>query len=148
MICFWHGKAVFDRQEREAGQVCETFRESVVRVCRANLPSFEGPVSVRLFMVLDCRVDAQSVIKPCLDALAISGVIASDRQVRHFSFYRETAPPEEPDSIGIAVTAVKAKGAGKEAAGREDGRTQTAARSGSRRPRRSQAPTRIPTLKT
>lgn len=110
MICFWHGAAGGDRHKNESGEKRTALRDSVARVCRTGLPKFTGPVSVRLFMVLDPRTDAQALIEPCLGALEQAGVIESDRQVRHFSFYRETAPESEKDSIGIAVTAVKTPG--------------------------------------
>ena len=117
MICFWHGNAGADRYMNESGEARAALWNSIARVCKAKLPKYAGPVSVRLFMVLDPRTNAQAMIKPCLAALEQAGVIASDRQVKHFSFYRESARAKEQDSIGIAVTAVKTA-AGKAGAGR------------------------------
>jgi hypothetical protein len=107
MICFWHGNAGADRYMDENGEARAALWNSISRVCKAKLPKYAGPVSVRLFMVLDPRTNAQAMIKPCLAALEQAGVITSDRQVKHFSFYRESARAQEQDSIGIAVTAVK-----------------------------------------
>jgi Holliday junction resolvase RusA-like endonuclease len=139
MICFWHGKAISENQRRINGKgrvmardAYEAFMDSITWVCKANFPKFEGPVSVRLFMVLNRKTDAQAVIKPCLDALELAGVIDNDRQVTHFSYYRETARANQQDSIGIAVTEVRA-------AGKSDGKSAAAAgvkSSGKRRPHR------------
>ena len=60
-------------------------------------------MSVRLFMELNSRMDAQNVIKPVLDALELAGVIENDKQVRTFSFYREDRAAKEEDKIGILV---------------------------------------------
>jgi Holliday junction resolvase RusA-like endonuclease len=104
MICFWHGKAISENQRRINGKgrvmardAYEAFMDSITWVCKANFPKFEGPVSVRLFMVLNRKTDAQAVIKPCLDALELAGVIDNDRQVTHFSYYRETARANHRD---------------------------------------------------
>jgi Holliday junction resolvase RusA-like endonuclease len=152
MICFWHGKAINENQRKDsehgrinAGKVYEAIEESVAQVCKANFPKFTGPVSVRLFMMLSPKMDAQKVIKPCLDALELAGVIENDRQVRHFSFYRENRRPNEQDSIGIAVTQVKESGQGTIAGGKAG--KQRAAHPVRRGGRRLQVSAKAPALK-
>jgi Holliday junction resolvase RusA-like endonuclease len=110
MIAFWHGRAVSEnrRLAPAAGQFAgnvdyKAFKESVAWAVRPHAERFQKPVSVRLLMILNPRMDAQNVIKPVLDALQLAEVIADDRQVRHLSFYREDAKAKEDDSIGIFV---------------------------------------------
>jgi Holliday junction resolvase RusA-like endonuclease len=69
---------------------------------------FAGPVSVRLFAVLGPRIDSDAIIKPCLDALELAGVLTNDRQVRQISVYREDRMKDETeDRIGFFVTETK-----------------------------------------
>lgn len=154
MICFWHGKAINENQRTvsehgrlKPGEAYRVLEESVARVCKANFPKFTGPVSVRLFMMLSPKMDAQKVIKPCLDALELAGVIENDRQVRHFSFYRENRRPTEQDSIGIAVTQVKESRQGTLVGGKEGSGKQRAAHPGRRSAQRLQVPEQAPALK-
>lgn len=110
MICFWHGRAVSENDRLLPGKGrlipnkdYKAFKESVAWTCKAHYEHFEGSVSVRLFMELNPRMDAQNVIKPVLDALEIAGIIKNDKQVRTFSFYRGDRKPKEEDRIGILV---------------------------------------------
>ena len=92
-----------------ANPAYKAFKESVAWACKLvhnGLP-IEGPVSVRLWMELNPRIDAQNVIKPVLDALEIAGIIKNDKQVCSFSFHREDRPPREEDKIGISVREIE-----------------------------------------
>jgi Holliday junction resolvase RusA-like endonuclease len=51
-------------------------------------PLFRGEVCVRLDMELPPRMDHDALIKPCLDALARSNVLADDYQVRRSELER------------------------------------------------------------
>lgn len=112
MICFWHGRAISENRRLAPGQGrfrinedYRAFRESVAWTVKAHAEAFPGPVSVRLFLELNPRMDAQNVIKPVLDALQDAGVLKDDRQVQRLSFYREDRKGSE-DTIGIIVTEV------------------------------------------
>jgi len=111
MIAFWYGRAISENQRIAPGarrfradEDYQAFKESVAWTCKLHQEYFDGPVSVRLFMELNPRIDAQNVIKPVLDALELAGVIKNDKQVRCFSFYRENTKSKEQDSTGIIVT--------------------------------------------
>ena len=113
MIAFWTGRAVSENQRLSPGKGrlipnkgYKSFKESVAWVLKSHVEHFKGPVSVRLFMELNPRMDAQNVIKPVLDALELAGVIDNDKQVRTFSFYREDRGAKEEDRIGIIVSEV------------------------------------------
>ena len=113
MICFWHGRAVSENRRLAPGEgryrankAYKAFKESVAWACKLHLEHCEGPVSVRLFMDLNPRMDAQNVIKPVLDALELAGIINNDKQVRSFSFYREDRAAKEDDRIRILVQEV------------------------------------------
>lgn len=114
MIAFWHGKAISENRRLIPGtrrfQVdkhYQAFKESVAWACKPHLERFKGSVSVRLFMELNPRMDAQNIIKPVLDALELAGVIDNDKQVRRFSFYREDRTAKKEDLIVITVQEVK-----------------------------------------
>jgi Holliday junction resolvase RusA-like endonuclease len=115
VIAFWSGRAISENQRLAPGrdrftvnQEYQAFKESIAWVCKAHMERFDGPVAVRLFLVLNPRMDAQNVVKPVLDALELAGVIRNDRQVRTFSFYREDRPNgEKDDRIGILVQEAK-----------------------------------------
>lgn len=110
MIAFWHGKAISENRRLVPGErrfstsrEYQAFKESVAWTVRAHAERFQKPVSVRLLMTLNPRMDAQNIIKPVLDALQLAEVITDDRQVRHLSFYREDTKGKEDDAIGIFV---------------------------------------------
>ncbi len=114
MIASWHGRAVSENDRLLPGKgrfrinpAYKAFKESVAWTCKLENEHFEGPVSVRLFIELNPRIDAQNVIKPVLDALEIAGIIKNDKQVRSFSFYREDRAPREEDKIGISVKEIE-----------------------------------------
>lgn len=113
IIASWTGKAVSEndrllpgRGRWRANPAYKAFKEGVAWVCRieqgGKSPS-EGPVSVRLFLELNPKMDAANVIKPVLDAIQLSRAIANDKQIRTFSFYREDRAAGEEDRIGIIV---------------------------------------------
>jgi Holliday junction resolvase RusA-like endonuclease len=114
VICFWTGRAVSENRRLAPGQDrwraikdYKAFKDSIAWTCKAHMERFDGPVAVRLLLVLNPKMDAQNVIKPVLDALELAGVIRNDRQVRTFSFYREDRPSgEKDDRIGIIVQEV------------------------------------------
>lgn len=83
------------------------FKDSLTWACNLRFEHFAGPGSIRLIMVLNSRMDAQNVIKPCLDTLELASVIDNDKQVCSFSFYREDAKSKDLDSVWIIVTEVK-----------------------------------------
>jgi Holliday junction resolvase RusA-like endonuclease len=110
MIAFWHGRAVSENARLEPGsgrfivnREYQAFKEAVAWAVRPHAQRFEKPVTVRLLMILNPRIDAQNIIKPVLDALQLAEVITDDRQVRQLSFYREDTKPKEDDCIGIWV---------------------------------------------
>ena len=116
-MVMWTGKAVSENRRLAKGRGrwipdknYQAFKESLAWTCRkwADGQSFQGPVSVRLLLILNPRMDAQNVIKPVLDALEIAGVIRNDRQVRQFGFYRTDRKRGEDDRIDIFVTEAKA----------------------------------------
>ena len=114
MIVFWHGRAVSENDRLLPGKgrfrlnpAYKAFKESVAWFCKLENEQFKGPVSVRLWMELNPRIDAQNVIKPVLDALEVAGTIKNDKQVRSFSFYREDRAPREEDKIGISVREIE-----------------------------------------
>ena len=114
MICYWHGRAVSENQRLLPGRgrwrpnpEYKGFLESVAWACKMHFEYFEGPVSVRLSMDLNPRMDALNVIKPVIDALELAGVFKNDKQVRSFSLYREDRGPKEDDRIGITVQDLK-----------------------------------------
>jgi len=114
MIAFWHGRAISENQRLAPGagrfrvnEDYQAFKESVAWALRPHAERFQGPVSVRLSIILNPRMDAQNVIKPILDALQLAEVIKDDRQVRQLSFYREDAKAKEQDSIGIIVNELR-----------------------------------------
>lgn len=116
MIASWHGKAVSENRRLLPGAAkgrlisnpdYKAFKESVAWACKLENEHLEGPVSVRLFLELGLRMDAQNVIKPVLDALELAGVIKNDKQVRSFSFHREDRAAKEEDRIGILVQEMK-----------------------------------------
>jgi len=109
-IAFWNGKAVSENDRLLPGKgrfrvnpKYQAFKESVAWVCKDHAEHFDGPVSVRLSMILNPRMDAQNIIKPILDALELAGVINNDKQVRKLSFTREDRAPKEKDNIMIIV---------------------------------------------
>ena len=118
MTAFWSGRAVSENRRtipgrqgrRVSNPEYRAFKESLAWDCKkwADGQSFQGPVSVRLLLILNPRMDAQNVIKPVLDALEIAGVIRNDRQVRQFGFYRTDRKRGEDDRIDIFVTEAKA----------------------------------------
>jgi len=114
MIASWHGRAISENDRLLPGKgrfrinpAYKAFKESVAWFCMQELEYFEGPVSVRLFMELNPRIDAQNVIKPVLDDLELAGVIKNDKQVRSFSFHREDRAAKEEDKIGISVKEIE-----------------------------------------
>lgn len=115
MIAFWSGRAVSENRRMIPGKQgrhvsnpeYRAFKESVAWTCKAHGEYFDCPVSVRLHLILNPRMDAQNVVKPVLDALEIAGVIHNDRQVRRFYFDREDRGLGEEDRITITVTEVK-----------------------------------------
>lgn len=111
MTVFWAGQAVSENNRMRPGRrhwrsnpAYKAFKESVAWACKAHMERFDGPVSVRLMVFLNPRVDATNIIKPVLDGLELAGVVRNDRQVRAFSLYRENRASDEPDRIGIFVT--------------------------------------------
>lgn len=116
MITFWHGRAVSENQRLAPGkgryrvnEEYQAFKEGIAWVCKGHRAVFEGPVGVRLFLLLNPRMDAQNIIKPVLDGLELAGVIKNDRQVRRLSIYREDRQLKEEDTIGIIVTELSKK---------------------------------------
>jgi len=113
IIASWTGKAISEndrllpgRGRWRANPAYKAFKESVawvLRIEQEDMPSIEEPVSVRLFLELNPKMDAQNVLKPVFDALELAGVIKNDRQIRTFSCYREDWGMEEEDRIGIIV---------------------------------------------
>ena len=113
IIASWRGKAVSENDRLlpghgrfRANPAYKAFKESVAWVCRIEQrggPPSEDPVSVRLFLELNPKMDAQNVLKPVFDALELAGVIKNDRQIRAFSCYREDRAAGEDDRIGIIV---------------------------------------------
>lgn len=112
MIAFWAGRAVSENRRLAKGQGrwipnknYQAFKESLAWTCKkeADGQSFQGPVSVRLLLTLNPRIDGQNVVKPVLDALQLAGVIRNDRQVRQFGFYRIDRERGEEDRIDIFV---------------------------------------------
>jgi len=112
VIIFWAGKAVSENRRLAKGRCrwipnkdYQAFKESIAWACKkwADGQTFDGPVSVRLLMALNPRMDAQNVVKPVLDALELAGVIRNDRQVRQFGFYRTDRAKGEDDRIDIFV---------------------------------------------
>jgi len=106
MIIFWSGRAVSENRRLAKGRGrwipnkdYQTFKESIAWTCRqwAEGQSFNGPVSVRLLLALN----------PRMDALQLAGVIRNDRQVRQFSFYREDRKKGEDDRIDIFVREIE-----------------------------------------
>ena len=113
MIAYWHGRAVSENKRLAPGRGrfranpdYQAFKESIAWTVRPHAEQMRGPVSVRLLLTLNPRMDAQNVIKPVLDALQLAGVIRDDRQVKALSFYRVNPPPKKEDSICIMVTEV------------------------------------------
>jgi Holliday junction resolvase RusA-like endonuclease len=114
VIAFWSGHAVSENRRLSKGRGrwvpnkdYQAFKESIAWVCKAHGEFFDCPVSVRLHLVLNPRIDAQNVVKPVLDALEIAGIIKNDRQVRRFQFHRDDCGPKEDDRIAIYVTEMK-----------------------------------------
>jgi Holliday junction resolvase RusA-like endonuclease len=115
MICFWQGNAVSANRRLEPGagrwhasEEYKAFRDSLAWTLKAHFEHFAGPVSVRLFAVLGLRMDSDAIIKPCLDALELAGVLANDRQVRQLSIYREDRMKgETEDRIGFFISELK-----------------------------------------
>jgi len=113
IIASWTGKAVSEndrllpgRGRWRANPAYKAFKESVawvLRIEQEDMPSIEEPVSVRLFLELNPKIDAQNVLKPVFDALQLAGVIKNDRQIRIFSCYREDWGAGKDDRIGIIV---------------------------------------------
>jgi len=114
VIAFWHGKAVSENERLAPGRGryytsdnYRAFKDSMVWTLKAHQEHYSGPVHVRMYLVLNPRMDAQNVVKPCMDALEQAGVIDNDRQVRSFSFYREDRKAKDEDVIGFIVTEMK-----------------------------------------
>ena len=113
IIASWTGKAVSENDRLLPGKgrwranpVYTAFKDSVARILQTELKGkspIEGPVSVRLFIELNHRMDAANIIKPVLDAIQLSCAIVNDKQIRTFSFYRENRAVGEDDRIGIIV---------------------------------------------
>ena len=113
IIASWTGKAVSEndrllpgRGRWRANPAYKAFKDSVawvLRIEQEDMPSIEEPVSVRLFLELNPKIDAQNVLKPVLDALQLAGVIKNDKQVRTFSCHCEDRAAGEEDRIGIIV---------------------------------------------
>jgi Holliday junction resolvase RusA-like endonuclease len=112
MIAFWSGKAVSANRRLEPGadrwhtsDEYRAFKDSLAWTLKAHAECFSGPVSVRLFVVLIAQMDTDAIIKPCLDALQLAGVVDNDRQVRHICVHREDRKKgETEDRIGFYVT--------------------------------------------
>ena len=114
MIAFWTGRAVSENQRLTPGQgryrvneEYRAFKEAIAWSCKAHAEQFQGPVSVRLFLLLNPRMDAQNIIKPVLDGLQLAGVYKDDKQVRRFCFCREDRKRGDKDTIGIIVKELK-----------------------------------------
>lgn len=115
MTAFWTGRAISENRRtipgkqgrRVSNPEYRAFKDSLAWACRTAImveqEFFDGPVCVRLLLVLNPRMDAQNVVKPVLDALELAGVITNDRQVRQFGFYREDRAKGEDDRIDIFV---------------------------------------------
>ena len=113
MICFWQGHAVSENRRLAPGQGrwftsddYRAFKESLGWAILPHVEQFPGPVSVRLTMVLNARMDATNIIKPVLDALQTTGVVKNDSQVRQLHVVRENAKPKQGDWLCIMVTEV------------------------------------------
>jgi Holliday junction resolvase RusA-like endonuclease len=115
VIAFWSGHAVSANRRLEpgggrwhAGEDYKAFRDSLTWALKGHAERFTGPVSVRLFVVLGAQMDSDAIIKPCLDALELAGVVENDRQVRHICVHREDrGKGERDDRIAFFVTEAK-----------------------------------------
>jgi len=115
MIAFWSGHAVSANRRLEPGggrwhasEEYRAFKDSMAWTLRGHAERFLGPVSVRLFVVLGAQMDTDAIVKPCLDALELAGIVENDNQVRHISVYRENrGKGETDDRVGFFVTEAK-----------------------------------------
>ncbi|GAF67900.1 unnamed protein product, partial [marine sediment metagenome] len=67
----------------------KAFKISMAWELSLKMETFTGPVSVRLTLELNKKMDTDSVIKPCLDALEEAGVVKNDKQVRIINVFRK-----------------------------------------------------------
>ncbi len=114
MTVFWQGKAVgvnkrllYGKSRMVPNKDYQAFKESIAWKFRKLKGSFLGLVDVNLTVCLRKGMDTDSVIKPCLDALQLGGVVVNDGQVRNIHVIREYHKKGELDRIWFFVDEVK-----------------------------------------
>ena len=108
----WSGKAVGGNRRLDTARG-RIYRSAAYRVFLEELACtfgtvdpgahFERPVTVYIQQHVNGRRDVDSLIKPVLDALERSGVIASDNLVREIRVMRQ-AKDGGPDRLYVEVT--------------------------------------------
>ena len=114
MRVLWVGKAIGVNERLIPGRQgrlvnnpkYKAFKISMAWELSLKLVTFSGPVSVRLTLELNKKMDTDSVIKPCLDALEEAGVVKNDKQVRIINVFRKDREGDL-DEITFTVRAIK-----------------------------------------
>jgi len=112
MRVYWTGVAVGTNRRLIKGRgrfianpEYTAFKYSMAWELSLHKEVFTGPVSVRLTLELNKRMDTDSVIKPCLDALQEAGVVKNDKQVRIINVFRKDREGKE-DKITFNVRGI------------------------------------------
>ena len=94
-IATWEGRAVSVNRARLPARgrlisnpAYKRFVRDMAWLLTADRTAARGSVRVRLDCTLPARMDVDNVIKPCLDAMQLAGVIVNDNQVKHVEAVR------------------------------------------------------------
>jgi len=112
MIASWQGKAVganrrllwSPRAHRMvANPAYKKFKESMAAEFMNHAERFDGPVHVSVRMILNARMDSDSILKPLFDALELAGIVSNDNKIRSYAVNRENKKRGEPDRVVVIV---------------------------------------------
>jgi len=112
MIATWLGKAVganrrllwSPRAHRMVpNPAYKKFKESMAAEFMNHAERFEGAVHVYVRMILNARMDSDSILKPLFDALELAEIVKNDNQIKSYAVNRENKKRGEPDRVVVIV---------------------------------------------
>ena len=112
MTASWQGKAVganrrllwSPRAHRMVSNPAyKHFKESMAAKFADHAERFDGPVHVYVKMIINARMDSDSILKPLFDALELAEIVPNDNKIRSYVVNRENKKRGEPDRVVVVV---------------------------------------------
>jgi Holliday junction resolvase RusA-like endonuclease len=95
LVVDWTGKAVGVNAKDGVGKYGQRYTTSAYKAfvvsmawtirAQAHRFTFPGRINVDLELEIPARMDIDAVVKPCYDALQMSGIVVDDNLIRHGS---------------------------------------------------------------